>query len=519
MPPPGSPPYGGQPQYPAPQQYPGPSGPGPGQPYPGLPPGGGPPPKRKARTGVSITIALVLVAAAGAWFVTNSGGDGDNEKDGQPSGVAADTPGGQVWAVDEGNPESERARGMWVVPDADAVVKAGLNTLVSYSLADGSVNWTVELEGEHLCVPSSTAADGRVVVGHGEKNCGQNITMVDLTTGEQGWSERLEPQEDPTGFQIAMAGDSYAIHTHGGWNLHRIEDAEVISALRAPYHALQHRINESPYGEPQDVEDGDEICAADGIAGGEILVRRLSCAMVHNREADALSEPFYKLQQIDPANDDVLWTVELPEGKWLDKVHSVEPLVVSFRSGEFDAISDLAVVKDGQITAQFPLGNTGVAESDSHLTRDQLCRGGIVPHDALDDCAGFVAHGEVLYASPVGRNGPVTALDLATGEPLWAHETEDFVGQLVLAADDDGVIVLQRGYTGEPSQVVRLSPDGQTAVPLFRLGNEEEVYTDFFTAFHADRLYVSATDYSLDDDLAVFGADGETEAPAEPSEE
>lgn len=482
---------------------------------PGMPPGGpgGPPAKSKRSTaGIVIAAVLVLGAAAGAYLTLGGSDDGDGG--GQPLGVDPDTPGGLVWEVQDGDPDNERVRGVYLLDDS--LVRAAQNTLTSYSLADGAVDWTVELEGEHLCVPGTAAEDGRLVVGHGENNCAQNITMVDLNSGTKGWSRRLEPQEWPLDFEIAISGGSYAIHTMGGWNLHRIDDGEVIQAARSAYDAREQAIRDVPYGEePFDLAEGKEICAADAVAGGEILLRRLTCATVVNVAGGSVSEPVFKLQQIDPDDGEVVWSLELPEGKWLDKVHSVDPLVVSFRDEQFEAMTELVTITEGQITAQFPVENTGVAEGDRHLIRDRWCRDGIVAYSPVADCGGVVVHDGTLFVSPPSRNNPVTALDMATGERRWVHETEEFVGQQVLAADDAGVVVFQRGYTDEPGQVVRIPLDGGPAEPLFRLDAETVVYEDFFTFFHDERLYVVPPDYSLPRDVSAYGADGTTEAPAE----
>jgi outer membrane protein assembly factor BamB len=467
---------------------------------------------------VAIAAALVVLAAAGgAWFAFGPGSDGDGDGGGQSLGVHPDTPGGLLWSVDEGDPDRGMVQGMWLVEDA--LVKAGLNTVTSYDLADGAVKWSIDLEGEHLCVPTTAAADGRVVVGHGENNCGQNITMIDLNSGKQGWSRRLEPQDTPVDFEIAISGTSYAIHTFGGWNLHRIDDGEVIQAARSAYDARKQAVRYIPYGqEPLQIEDGKEICAADGIAGGEILLRRLSCATVVNAAGGSVSDPVFKLQRIDPDDGEVLWSLELPPGKWLDKVHSVDPVIVTFRSSQFEQITDLVYVTDGEITAQFPIEEIGVAKQDAYQVRENLCRGRIVAYNPLDDCGGMAVHDGLLFVTPPGRNNQITALDATTGAFVWAHKTEDFVGQQVVGADEDGVVVFQRGYSGEPSQVVRLSADGEQAEPLFQLGGDHAVYGDYFVHFRDGVLYVSAPDYSLEHDIAAFSADGETEPATEGAE-
>jgi outer membrane protein assembly factor BamB len=516
--PPAGPPYQGQPYQGPPYQqqpYQGPPG---GPPYQGPPPGmmpeagaGGPggPPGKKSKTGLVITLVMVLIAGvAGAWFVF--GDDSDNSAGQQQLGPDPETPGGKLWGADSGTHERRDPQALWLV--GDTVVQAGINQLHAFTLADGAEAWSLELEGEHMCLPSAPAHDGRVVIGHGENNCGQNITLVDLNSGEQGWSRRLEPQDGPAGFQIAMAGDSYAIHTHGGWNLHRTDDGEVISAGRAGYISLGHKINEFPFGEPQDIADGDEICGIDGLASsGDVLIRRRTCATVINREAGSMTEPVFRLQQIDPATGDVVWTLDLPDGKWLDKVHSVEPLVVSFRSDEFTEPTDLVFISDGQITAQVPMSNTGVEDGESHRLRDMLCRDGITVYSALDDCGGVAVHGEQMYISPPGRNNVVTALSAATGEQLWTSGTEEFVHQVVVAADADGVIVFQQGYADIPrSQLVRISPDGQQVEPLFQTG-DSLLYGYFFALFSEGKLVISAESFEEEEDLAVYGVEGTTE--------
>ncbi|MDT0266689.1 PQQ-binding-like beta-propeller repeat protein [Streptomyces sp. DSM 44915] len=513
--------YGAAP--PPPGGYGGPPGMPPGgQPgYPGglppVPPGGG---RKRSPWPAILAVVLVLGLAGGGWFLLGPSDD-DGGGDARPPAVSPDTPGGQVWSVAEEVDDGARPNGFWVV--GETVVKSVEQRFTAYSVADGSEVWSLELpDTEHVCAPTTDNGEGVIVVGHGDSNCGQNITQIDLTTGEQGWSRPLDPEDNPLSFQIAMAGPSYAIHTLGGWNLHRVADGELIHAAGALYDSLNQDVNQTDFANEHQLVDGEELCSVDAVAGGEKLIRRRTCATVTSAASGSITEPVFRIEEIDPASGDTLWSMDLPEGRWLSNVHSVSPLIVSLRGEQFGTTNELAFIDQGVITAQLPFDQLGVGADDLHLVREGVCRGDVVSYHRVDDCGGMAVVGERVYFSPAGSiavGTPVTAVDVTTGAVEWIHQTEDFADQTVLAADENGVIVHQTGFGDEPGQVIRLSADGQTVEPLFRT---EGLYVSAtnFNAFLGDHFVFSQADYSFDFDLASYGADGQsTGGTADPAEE
>ncbi|WP_193317906.1 outer membrane protein assembly factor BamB family protein [Streptomyces mimosae] len=464
-----------------------------------------------------LVVVLVLALGGGGWFLFGPGSDDSNTR--PPMGATPETPGGVVWSLNEDVAENARIEGVWVVGE-DTLVKAVDNVFTAYALADGSVLWTQELEGDAICAPPTTTEDGLIVVGHGSANCGQNITQMDLTTGETGWSRPLEPEEDPGGFAIAIAGSSYAIHSYGGWNLHRIADGEVISASAAVYSSLHQDVNRTDFADANPPANGQEICAVDAVAGGERLIRRRTCATVTDAANGTTSAPFFKLEQIDPETGDTMWSLDVPEGRWVSKFHSTTPLVVSLRSEEFGPDTELLFVDEaGQITGQVPVATTGVAENDVHLLLEEWCRDDIVVYNQVDECGGTAVAGDTFYASPSGMAGgnPVTAMDVTTGAVKWAYETDQFYKQTVLAADEEGVIIHQASHLGSSGQVARISADGQTVEPLFRT-DEAWIQPSFYIAWVNGQLAYSVTDFSLEQDLSVYGPEGEAVPLTEESE-
>jgi hypothetical protein len=103
-------------------------------------------------------------------------------------------------------------------------------------------------------------------------------------------------------------------------------------------------------------------------------------------------------------------------------------------------------------------------------------------------------------------------MNATTGEVEWSYETEDFFQQVVLAADEEGVIVYQAGFSQEPGQVARISADGQSVEPLFRT-DDLFLPANSFIAFRDGRLFFSLTDYSLEYDIAAYGPDGSLGRP------
>ncbi|MGP3969260.1 outer membrane protein assembly factor BamB family protein [Streptomyces sp. 6N223] len=510
-----------QPYQPQPQQNPY-GGPPPQAPYPAPPhpPNGAYPPppppgghRRGSKKPAFAVLAVILVlalAGVGAWMVLGSGED--DSDGGRPAAVDPNLPGGRMWSVnEEGVDDGKSPMGFW--PVGDTVVKATGTTLTAYAMADGSEAWTLELEGEHLCAPSNATAEGLLVVGHGESNCGQNITQIDLNTGEQGWSRPLEPNGNPLSFHIAMAGSSYAVQTLGGWSVHSVADGEEIDSAIAGYDALGEALNyQGAFEEFEiDVVNGDEVCAVTAVVGGEALIRQRTCATVNDAASGALSPPFSRLEEIDPATGETLWSLDLPEGRWLEKINSTSPLVVTLRDEEFGGELELAFIDQGQITGQVPIETTGLAADDTSAWLQGTCRETTVVYSPPDDCGGMAVHGDRLYASPstIFSDPIVTAMNATTGEVAWQYKAEDFSGQLVLGADENGVIVYQAGFDESlPGQVVRISPDGQKVEPLFRTDGGLFLPGNAFVAFRDGRLVFSPPDYSLEYDIAAYGPDG-----------
>lgn len=521
---PGQPgPYGHQPGQPHPQVPPQPpaGGPPPAAPYPGQawppgPPGPPGPPPGKGRSPLVPALAIALVLAlvvGGAWFLLNS--DDEDSGGGPPVAVDPATPGGQVWSVnEEGENASASPNGHWMV--GDTLVKAAGTVLTAYALADGSPVWTLDLDGNHLCTPTTATSDGVIVVGHGENNCGQNVTRIDLTSGETGWSQRLEPQSNPLSFEIAMTESSYATQTVGGWTLHRVADGEVISSGGAMYNTFNEDVNDTDYTRERPLVTDSEICAVDGVAGGETLLRRRTCATVIDADSARLTDPFFRLEEIDPDTGDTRWSLDLPRGRWLSKVVSSAPLTVLLRDEQFGGNLELAVVEDGAIARQIPLTGLGFSPDDMGLVIESHCLTGTVVYSPLDDCGGMVVNGNTLYTSPGTFSGDpvVTAFDLAGGELLWSYQPEHITRQLVIGTDGAGILVHQAGYRGEAGQVVRLAPHGETAEPLFRTDDLLLPGTTH-VAFTDGQLVLSHADHSAESDIAAYGPQGTLPEPAD----
>lgn len=519
-------PYGPQPvphhpqqgHHPPPAPYPGQAAPPGPAPYPGQawPPGPPPPaPPRKRRSGAVAVLAVVLVlalAAGGAWFFL--GGDGDDS--GPPIAVDPGTPGGQLWAADAGADDAGQPAGTWFVNDT--LVRATGTSFTAYGVADGAERWSMELEGAHLCVPTTATRDGVIVVGHGDSNCGQNITFVDLAAGETGWSRRLEPQENPLSLEIAMTDTAYAVQTIGGWTVHSLADGEVIASGGAVYNVLNQDVNDTDFARGVELVQGAEICAVDGVAGGETLLRRRTCATVTDLAGPTLTDPFSRLEEIDPDSGDTRWSLDLPEGRWLSKIVSKAPLVLLLRDDQFGGNQELAVVEDGGITRTVPLA--AVAELDSSELAgfvEAHCRDGIVVYEPLDDCGGIVTNGHTLYVSANATMGTsqVRALDLATGEVLWSYEPEYVTRHLLIGTDDAGILAHQAGYRDEPGQVVRLTPDGQRAEPLFR--TDDLILPGMtYTAWTDGNLVLAAAKSGEEFGLTAYGPEGTVAEPAQP---
>ncbi|MEH1130768.1 DUF1707 domain-containing protein [Micromonospora sp. CPCC 206061] len=155
---------------------------------------------------VVIVVAVVVGVAA---FIDRGDGGG-------PAGRDIDV----LWTAPFDRPSNVVGQGSWITDRA--VIRARLDRLVAYDLADGRVAWTFPVPAEHeLCTMSGTV-DGNVgVIGYAPASSFECTTLVavDLGTGRSLW-QRPRPGfggEHRSGDEVAVVGETAIIREPTGF--------------------------------------------------------------------------------------------------------------------------------------------------------------------------------------------------------------------------------------------------------------------------------------------------------------
>ncbi|QXE36461.1 PQQ-binding-like beta-propeller repeat protein [Streptomyces sp. GMY02] len=411
-------PYGGQPGpyggYP-PQQFPGAPTPPPG--------GGGPKNFLKSTPGIitAAAVALVLIAG-GSWFALSGGDDGgkptaDASGDANPTGSPGvdqgDGTGGGREAQDDlnaGRKDGESkvlwlqtndvdlprngadVYGPWFV--GDTVVKAMYRQVVGYSAADGKKKWALPLPTEVCAAPVAPTADGKIVIGikdgTTDKALCNQLQMIDLTTGKGGWKKEVAESgafDILTDITLAISGDTVTAARTGNSNAYRVSDGKDLFG-KLPG-------NCQPYA----------------FAGGAKLIAAESCPTSDYETTQN------QIQELDPVTGAAKWTYQLAKNWEVDKVYSIDPLVVSATNDDEKSWSIFNLNANGTLRSQIEGGK------DKFAPR---CGGSFVVFGSnLEGCVGVAADASTFYMSTepdtggTARTNEVVAFSLLTGKAVW----------------------------------------------------------------------------------------------------
>lgn len=422
-------PYGQQPQpgpygqqgYPG---YPAPPGPPPAAPLSSAPTGGG---FFRGRTGVIIAsaVAVVVVAAVGVGFALD-GGDSPAEKpvahgsaDGKGGSGPSASPSGDdndegrdaeddlnagrrageakvLWMQDNDLKlprNGATVRGPWVV--GDTLVKAAYRDVSGYALATGEKKWTLKVDTD-ICAASVNATDdGKIVLGvldgtDDRAKCAQ-VQQVDLTTGKAGWKKTIKPNglwDLLSDIGLAISGDTVTVGRSGGTNAFRVSDGKELFG--------------APTGKCQPV----------AYSGGPKLIAALNCTVGDPEN------PQQQIQQLDPVTGKARWTYQPERGWEVDRVYSVDPLVVSLTNEKKKSWGVLAFKDNGELRSQLD------GDASDKFAPD--CGGSLeIFGKTLDNCTGVAATADTFYMatqapSATDRQNKVVAFDLNTGKPKWS---------------------------------------------------------------------------------------------------
>jgi hypothetical protein len=474
-----------------------------GHPHPPIPPqsqggqapvGGDGPGFFKGRTGivVSAVSAALLVLGGGTWFAL---GDGD---DGRKAGFAASS--GGPAATDDtarsaGKEEAEElnaqrrpgeakvlfvtkndtdlpgdgayAFGPWIV--GDTVVKAMYREVAGYSVTDGTKKWSVKLDSEVCMAAPQHSPDGRIVVGvmdgYTEKSVCGDLQMIDARSGRAGWRKPVPEQAGPGGFSdyvLALSGSTV-----------------TVSGLGASFGL--------------DVADGKQLfgtpatgCTPFGFAGGSRLIAAAEC-VPENHEVVR-----QEVQEIDPATGKARWIHRLESDWKVDKVFSVDPVVLFAHKEDMDGtVTDrtvLALTDDGRLRSRIPFGE------DTFEPRCSSTGAAEFLGDIQGWCAGAAADSSTAYLATEGNTtNEVVTFDLDTGRATGRSSPGQDRTMLPLRAED-GTVVAHIGRSAFAGGAVStIAPTGGERKVLLKLPRTEAEGFDQARAVYADgRLFLLA---------------------------
>ncbi|MFI7289664.1 PQQ-binding-like beta-propeller repeat protein [Streptomyces anulatus] len=503
----------GAPVPPQHQPHPGPYASPPTVPY-GYPgpqpsPSGGRPRGRGAGL-VAAVLAGVLVIGTGVWFAVG-GDDGTDDKKPvanestapkQPSAEPGPktTPAPGAAEINKGRKEGE-AKARWVqkngvdLPGGGAsalgpwtvggvVAKAMYRTASGYSLEDGSRKWSLRLPSDVCAAPTLPTADGKIVIGlmtdtSTEDSVCDKLQMIDLATGEAGWSatfERAPTQDGLANIVMAISGDVLTIGRVGRTDAYRVSDGKHLwDELSGP-------------------------CQSYGLAGGAVLLAAVGCREQPGGEAEA-DDAVEEVRRIDPVTGRTVWTYKPEKGWLIDVFHSVDPPVISLRKG--GAVAGewaIAVLNaDGTLRSR-PVPGDDVPEARcTGMRRDVGAN--------LDTCVGFAADADTLYTATKHRHADgsltndVVAFDMSTGKKKWKIPAPP--GQTLMPLRVEGGKALM--YLGPPGPktkgvgggIVALGPDGGAPQQVLRhpasAAATERTFTDPLVLYAGGRSLLMLT--------------------------
>ncbi|WP_086832298.1 PQQ-binding-like beta-propeller repeat protein, partial [Streptomyces sp. NRRL B-24572] len=426
----------------------------------------------------------VLVAAVTTWAVV--GGDDDKDPVAKPTATATSTAAPKpTESVDQGDGSGDGGNGEddlnagrqageakvnwllknnvdlprngsdvfgpWIV--GDTVVKAMYKGVDGYGLSDGKSKWHVDLPFELCAVPPEPAADGSMVFGYAESakdgaKCTQ-LQKIDLKTGKPGWKKAVPK---PTGF-FAFSDNTLAISGN------TVTAAGSSSAYGFSL-ADGHQLFKSP----------DSGCKPFAYAGGSKLIAAMDCP------SGSTTKKLQAIGQVDPNTGKPKFTFQL-EANWeVDKVYSVDPLVVSATQRDQKKWSVFALDANGRLRSQIQGGKDKFAPS---------CGGGLVIFGRnLQGCTGVAADANTFYMATetsYGTANEVIAFDLKTGKAKWRSKAPGEQSMTPLRMEGGQVLLHIAPSYDKGGAVATLAPTGGAPkILLQHPASTADVESDFY---------------------------------------
>ncbi|GEC09590.1 hypothetical protein SSP24_72450 [Streptomyces spinoverrucosus] len=488
-------PYGQQPGYGYPQpQYPA---------APGTPPGSGSrnPFRGKPALAVGAAVAALLLIGGTVYAVTSGGDDkkpvAEQSNDAKPS--ASDSPvnpgdgsggGADPDNLNEGRKAGE-ARVLWYkeAPDApgsgaDApgmwitdktAVKAAYKELVAYNVDDGNPTWDPISFPQEICaVTPQKTADDKIVVAYmsgssDRADCNQ-LQLVDLNTGEKGWSGEVEDGalfDSTVSIELSLAGNTLMVGRSQSGTAYDVTTGKKLF----------------------DKKKYEGACFPSAFAGGSRLISVASCGASTDNEHN-------EIQELDPRTGKVKWTRAFGKGWRIMRTYSVDPLVV-YSVNEDEKTWNISALDDkGEIRSQVKIDEDFAPE----------CGFSVIQRD-LTGCQGVAADASTLYLPTEATSGAneVLAINLADGKEKWRVKSPADESMLPLRVEGDQLIAYVEASYDAGGQIVSVPTTGGSHQPTKLLQNPTgaaEVEDGFFSrdiAWVDGRFYISTTRLSGED--------------------
>ncbi|MFF4853674.1 PQQ-binding-like beta-propeller repeat protein [Streptomyces rubiginosohelvolus] len=479
---------------------------------PGFGPPTPPPPTPRRRFGrgpvVAAVVALVLVIVAGGVYgLTDWGRDeptkpvakkspgpsGSASPSGTPAAgapklshipttkevAAARKPGeASAWIADDTTDlpkQSNKVHDLWIV--GDTAVQALYRKVTAYRLSDGVEVWSVTLPSAVCETPANPTPDGKVVVFRHERpdnergNLCNQMQLIDLKTGKQGWHKKLdEPGDEDSTFIVysAISGD-------------------VLSVARGMV-AITYRMSDGSklYEIPR---ENKGKCVPDDVAGGASRLLVSSECMV----AVERGKNYGQVRELDPRTGKVLWRYRMKTGWRFGGLISMDPVV-------FTIYNDKDIVSDWRITVLDPKGK-------HRVTFDARDKG-------FEQCAGTGAGGDIqpCWGASVdkglimlGGQNQAGAYDVKTGKFLWGIKDNRLRTLYALRAEGGtSMRIYEAAGPSTPGRTFLMGPRGagtETEVvkhPAATAPWEYEMFSGH-TAYVDGRLVLTPTSVSGDE--------------------
>ncbi|MEI5098778.1 PQQ-binding-like beta-propeller repeat protein [Streptomyces sp. PmtG] len=466
------------------------------------------PRRRRAAVAVWVTAAVLVLAGVGGGLYAVTRGDDDSGGGGfrEPaaretresarppgSGERADGPGAApVRRVDvNAGRKPGEARGWLALNDVrlpgkgallndlwtvdDLVVQAEYDQVTAYRVRGGEKAWTVRLPAPVCDSPVRASPGGKVVLAltNGNKTQGRKcdrLQQLDLRTGDLGWHRSLTAHglEDSTIIvHLAISGGTLAVGQGDVAHGYRVRDGKRLFTVKP-----------KPTGP----------CSLQDVAGGERLLLVDTCAPGAPRAHG-------QVKRIDPGTGEVRWRYRTETGWKVDKIYSVDPLVLAVRDTKtYENWAVVSVDGSGRQRARIDLGRGRDAF--------EMCDGAGDAGEGVQNCPGGAVGDDRIYlpTKPAdGILGPnrVVAFDLATGRRAWSASVQgrQLTPVRQSGAGRSGVVVYVRPDTGAPGRTVRFAATGGAPRTLLRHPTPARRWeADMFageTLYSGGRLFVA----------------------------